>query len=113
MANPPTPDPLILSFSELMSEVLRRSSTQPYSTNACVVLTPDHEATYVYTSGTTGPPKGVVQTHGNHLFMVQSCGAILTAEEGDVDLLFLPLAHSFARLRGVSRAVYWFDHGVC
>ena len=50
------------------------------------------------TSGTTGPPKGVVQTHGNHLFMVQSCGAIITAEEGDVNLLFLPLAHSFARL---------------
>ena len=30
--------------------------------------------------------------------MVQSCGAIITAEEGDVNLLFLPLAHSFARL---------------
>ena len=30
--------------------------------------------------------------------MVQSCGAILTAEEGDVNLLFLPLAHAFARL---------------
>ena len=52
---------------------------------------------YVY-SGTTGPPKGVGKAHGNHLFMVQSCGAIITAEEGDVNLLFLPLAHSFARL---------------
>ena len=39
-----------------------------------------------------------MQTHGNHLFMVQSCSAILGAEEGDVHLLFLPLAHSFARL---------------
>ncbi|GIX46198.1 MAG: AMP-dependent synthetase [Candidatus Tectimicrobiota bacterium] len=61
-------------------------------------LSPETEATYVYTSGTTGPPKGVVQTHGNHLFMVESCAQIMDAQEGDVNLLFLPLAHSFARL---------------
>ena len=46
-----------------------------------------------------------MQTHGNHLFMVQSCGAIITAQEGDVNLLFLPLAHSFARLEAFLRAV--------
>ena len=60
-------------------------------------LTPAHEATYVYTSGTTGPPKGVVQTHGNHLFMMESGSAVTDIGEGDVNLLFLPLAHSFAR----------------
>jgi len=54
-------------------------------------------ATLVYTSGTTGPPKGVMQTHGNHLAAVESAGRIGLMAEGDVDFFFLPLAHSFAR----------------
>jgi long-chain acyl-CoA synthetase len=55
-------------------------------------------ATIVYTSGTTGPPKGVPQTHGNHLATVESALRIKTLEPGDVDFFFLPLAHSFARM---------------
>jgi len=55
-------------------------------------------ASYVYTSGTTGPPKGVVQTHGNHLANVEQA-AISGVFSGDGSLfLYLPLAHSFARL---------------
>jgi long-chain acyl-CoA synthetase len=55
-------------------------------------------ATIVYTSGTTGPPKGVVQTHGNHLAALNAGAKATPVEEGWVHLLFLPLAHSFARL---------------
>lgn len=55
-------------------------------------------ASYVYTSGTTGPPKGVIQTHGNHLANVEQA-AISGVFSGDGSLfLYLPLAHSFARL---------------
>lgn len=61
-------------------------------------LHPGQLATIVYTSGTTGPPKGVMQTHGNHLAAVEAVGKLGFIEPGDVDFFFLPLAHSFARL---------------
>jgi long-chain acyl-CoA synthetase len=60
-------------------------------------IEPDDEATYVYTSGTTGPPKGVIQTHRNHLHTVNAMAQINVVGEGEICLLFLPLAHSFAR----------------
>jgi long-chain acyl-CoA synthetase len=65
-------------------------------------------ASIVYTSGTTGEPKGVVQTHANHMASLDAVARIPGVEPGDVHLLFLPLAHAFARLEaflGVHRGL--------
>ncbi len=54
-------------------------------------------ATIVYTSGTTGIPKGAVLTHDNLTFTAQSVYGSTKILDGDHTLLFLPLAHVFAR----------------
>jgi long-chain acyl-CoA synthetase len=59
-------------------------------------------ATIVYTSGTTGPPKGVIQTHANHLAALTASAQTTPLKPGDIHLLFLPLAHSFSRLDAFS-----------
>lgn len=70
----------------------------------------DTVCTYTYTSGTTGPPKGVIQTNGNMLSMLESaeqCALIdVRMREGGL-FLFLPLAHSFGRL--IELAGPYFD----
>ena len=63
--------------------------------------TKDQTATYTYTSGTTGPPKAVIQTHDNHLAMARSAekaGMLDEQMRAGGLFLFLPLAHSFGRL---------------
>ena len=59
---------------------------------------PEDMASIVYTSGTTGVPKGAMITNGNLLFTSESvlqCLALLPTYR---TLMFLPLAHVFARL---------------
>jgi len=50
-------------------------------------------AVLLYTSGTTGFPKGAMISHGNTLFNVSSCRATLGYRQDDIGLLTLPLFH--------------------
>lgn len=87
--------PLVEQYDKILSHPLPKKEVDTYR-----LLKRDDLAALVYTSGTTGPPKGVMQTHGNHLANVRQVLNSNLVDGSSSILLILPLAHSFAKLMG-------------
>ncbi|HEY8553113.1 MAG TPA: AMP-dependent synthetase/ligase [Burkholderiales bacterium] len=67
---------------------------------------PQELATIVYTSGTTGRPKGVMLSHRNILSNVIACSKVVELTPQDVSVSFLPLSHMFERTVGYYLNMY-------
>ena len=98
----------VYSYKELISkgeEINRQDSSKLDS--AISTITPDTLACLIFTSGTTGRPKGVMITHRNVLWTIESLfGQIIPASKYPRIVSYLPMAHIAARAGDHYQAIY-------
>ncbi|HZN15070.1 MAG TPA: AMP-binding protein [Acidimicrobiales bacterium] len=86
-------DPMVMTFAEL-EDLGRANPIDGWGTAAAT----DAVAMIVYTSGTTGPPKGAMLSHDNLLHAANTFAAAFTTGPEDEVLSYLPLSHVAERL---------------
>jgi long-chain acyl-CoA synthetase len=87
-------DPQVLDFAALLELGARYDREHPGAFDRMVeIAQPEDLAILVYTSGTTGPPKGAMLSHRNILFQLGYADFAAEPRPGDQQLSFLPLSH--------------------
>ena len=97
---PPTPAPGVLTFADVVArgKAFEEKNGRSWFDQSVKSRTPDDLATLVYTSGTTGNPKGAMLTHGNITSNVHTVRDAVPFQPGDTALSILPLSHILERM---------------
>jgi len=100
-------DDQVMSFAALLELGARYDREHPGAFDPLVeIARPEDLAILVYTSGTTGPPKGAMLSHRNILFQIGYSDFVTEPRAGDQQLSFLPLSHVAERTFSVFYPLY-------
>lgn len=95
-------DPMVMTYDELLETGREIVEKNPgIFEKRMSEVTPEDLSVLVYTSGTTGPPKGAMLTHRNVTWMARAIVADDPVYDTDDVMSFLPLCHIFERLFSV------------
>ena len=100
-------DPMVISLKQL--QALGRAHAQQHSdmlTQRSAACKPEELAILVYTSGTTGKPKGGMHSHHGLVFTVRGFNTLIPRDERDECMCFLPLCHIAERMGGEYFSMY-------
>ena len=100
--------PAVISFDELISMGQENIEKPALFETLAAEVVPEDLATIVYTSGTTGVPKGAMITHKNIMAVIDSLDSITPkfAYDTDQTVPLLPLSHVFERIAGHFYGMY-------
>jgi len=95
-------DPMIISFESVGDLGRRVEEDDPDKYYRMVeLLRPEDVAIMVYTSGTTGPPKGAMLSHDNVVQFLKAQSQVLPQYDTDEIVSYLPLCHVAERMMSV------------
>ncbi len=91
----------VIKYSDLLSkgkELIAIPNMREIISHEILLGSEEDSATMIFTSGTTGNPKGVVLSHKSLLYQVEKIHPIAPFEKGQIWLSVLPVWHAFERI---------------
>ncbi|MDR7096000.1 AMP-dependent synthetase/ligase [Hydrogenophaga laconesensis] len=100
-------DPQVISLAALREIGRAHLAQHPGMVEARVAaVKPEDLAILVYTSGTTGRPKGAMHSHQGLVYTVRGYNTLIARDQNDECMCFLPLCHIAERMGGEYFSMY-------